>query len=67
MTQNVETTKMLCCTTLEKRQHDCTMDGYELVHNLLGKNATTSISSMLYVWYSGDTMQMIEYDNLNVV
>ena len=29
----------------------------ELVHNLLGKNATTSIPNMLYVWYSGDTIQ----------
>ena len=29
----------------------------ELVHNLLGKNATTSIPSMLYVWYFGDMIQ----------
>ena len=29
----------------------------ELVHNLLGKNATTSIPSMLYVWYSDDMIQ----------
>ena len=29
----------------------------ELVHNLLGKNATTSVPSMLYVWYFGDMIQ----------
>ena len=29
----------------------------ELVHNLLGKNAMTSIPSMLYVWYFGDMIQ----------
>ena len=29
----------------------------ELVHNLLGKNATISIPSMLYVWYFGDMIQ----------
>ena len=29
----------------------------ELVHNLLGKNATTSIPSMLYVWYSDGMIQ----------
>ena len=29
----------------------------ELVHNLLGKNATISIPSMLYVWYFGAMIQ----------
>ena len=29
----------------------------ELVHNLLGKNATTSIPNMLYVWYFSDMIQ----------
>ena len=29
----------------------------ELVHNLLGKNAMTSIPSMLYVWYFGAMIQ----------
>ena len=29
----------------------------ELVHNLLGKNATISIPSLLYVWYFGDMIQ----------
>ena len=29
----------------------------KLVHNLLSKNAMTSIPSMLYVWYSNDMIQ----------
>ena len=29
----------------------------KLVHDLLGKNVTTSIPSMLYVWYFGDMIQ----------
>ena len=29
----------------------------KLVHNLLGKNATIYIPSMLYVWYFGDMIQ----------
>ena len=29
----------------------------ELVHNPLGKNAMTSIPSMLYVWYCGAMIQ----------
>ena len=29
----------------------------KLVHNLISKNATTSIPSMLCVWYSGDMLQ----------
>ena len=29
----------------------------ELAHNLLGKNATTSTPSMIYVWYSDGMIQ----------
>ena len=49
VSQNVESTKMLLLHNTRETQHDCTIGGYkELVHNLLSKNATTSIPSMFY-------------------
>ena len=58
MSQNVESTKMLLLHNTREtlaRLHNRRLQ--RLVHNLLSKNAMTSIPSMLYVWYSDDMIQ----------
>lgn len=58
MSQNVESTKMLLLHNTREtlaRLHNRRIR--RLVHNLLSKNATTSIPSVLYVWSFNDMMQ----------
>ena len=58
MSQNVESTKMLLLHNTREtlaQLHNRRMR--RLVHNQISKNATTSIPSMLYVWYSDDMIQ----------
>ena len=58
MSQNVESTKMLLLHNTREtlaRLHNRRIR--RLVHNLLSKNATTSIPSMLYVWCFDDMIQ----------
>ena len=60
VSQNVESTKMLLLHNTREtlaRLHNRRIQ--ELVHNLLSKNAMTSIPSMLYVWCFD---AMIQYD-----
>ena len=58
MSQNVESTKMLLLHNAREtlaQLHNRRIR--RLVHNLLSKNATTSIPSMLYVWCFDDMIQ----------
>ena len=58
VSQNVESTKMLLLHNTREtlaRLHNRRIR--RLVHNLLSKNATNSIPSMLYVWFFDDMIQ----------